>query len=182
MTKRKFSAGAAVLALTCASLGPAADAAESAAGLLLNLDGKEVGRVNLAPLAAGGVHLIATFSELPAGIHGFHIHEAGQCDADQGFESAGGHFNPDGAEHGWEVADGPHAGDMPNLHVPESGRLAIEYFLTNISLEDGDAATLFDDDGSAVVIHQGVDDYSSQPSGAAGDRIACAVIEGMQSE
>jgi Cu-Zn family superoxide dismutase len=66
--------------------------------------------------------------------------------------------------------------------VPESGRLAIEYFLTNISLEDGNAATMFDDDGSAVVIHQGVDDYSSQPSGAAGDRIACAVIEGMQSE
>jgi Cu-Zn family superoxide dismutase len=182
MIRSLLPSAAAVLALTAIGASSASDAAESAGGVMLNRDGKDVGRVNLTPLAAGGVHLVATASGLPPGIHAFHIHETGECDADGGFEAAGGHYNPGGSEHGWDVAEGAHAGDMPNIHVPQSGDLALEYFLTAVSLEEDAPATLFDDDGSAVVIHQGADDYSSQPSGAAGDRIVCAVIEHMQSE
>lgn len=171
-----------VLAFSCIGYPAASHAADGAAGVLLNRDGKDVGRVNLDSLEAGGVHLVATISGLSPGAHAFHIHETGECDADEGFKSAGGHYNPDDSDHGWEVEEGAHAGDMPNLHVPQSGDLTVEYFLTAVSLEDGAPSTLLDDDGSAVVIHQGIDDYSSEPSGAAGDRIACAVIESLQSE
>ncbi len=72
---------------------------------------------------------------------------------------------------------GPHPGDMPNIHVPGSGTLTQEVLNDNVSLREGDKGYLLDDDGSAIVIHAGADDYESQPSGAAGDRIACGVIE-----
>jgi Cu-Zn family superoxide dismutase len=69
--------------------------------------------------------------------------------------------------------EGPHAGDMPNLHVPEGGKLKIEVLNPTVTLE---AESLLDDDGSAIVIHSGSDDYTSDPAGNAGDRIACGVI------
>jgi Cu-Zn family superoxide dismutase len=70
--------------------------------------------------------------------------------------------------------EGPHAGDMPNLHVPESGKLSIEVLNPLVTLR-GDRA-LLDEDGSALVIHAGADDYVTDPAGNAGDRIACGVI------
>ena len=80
-----------------------------------------------------------------------------------------------GPEHGFHSGKGPHAGDMPNLIVPESGVLKQQIFTPGVTLGAGENS-LFDADGSAFVIHAKGDDYRSQPAGDSGDRIACAVI------
>ncbi|ODA68176.1 Superoxide dismutase [Cu-Zn] precursor [Methyloligella halotolerans] len=171
---------AAALAFGTAMLAvPAVAAAASAT--LKDLDGKEVGTVELTQTATDGVLLKVDITNLPPGEHAFHTHETGKCEPP--FKSAGGHFNPDDDTHGYMTEDGPHAGDMPNISVPESGKLTFEVYNDEVSvaedeglLED-DEGYLFDDDGSAIVVHDGIDDYKSQPSGDAGDRIACGVIE-----
>lgn len=101
--------------------------------------------------------------------------KTGQCDTPD-FKSAGGHYNPTGNQHGWGNPEGHHAGDLPNAHVHEDGRLAIEYFTNAVTLGEGNT-TLFDGDGSAIVMHAGADDYQTDPAGDAGARIACGVIE-----
>jgi Cu-Zn family superoxide dismutase len=108
------------------------------------------------------------------GDHAFHVHAVGKCEPP--FTSAGGHFNPGAKKHGIEAAEGAHAGDMPNLHVPASGDLAIEVVNPMISLVKGQPNSVFDADGSALVIHAAADDYKTDPTGNAGDRIACGVI------
>ncbi len=124
--------------------------------------------------AQEGVIIEAEVEGLPAGQWvAFHIHENGECDAAGGFQSAGGHFNPTDREHGYFVEGGPHAGDMPNQYVGDDGALRAQIFNGSVSMGEGDA----DVSGRAIVIHGGTDDYTSQPSGDAGERIACAVIE-----
>ncbi len=91
------------------------------------------------------------------------------------FESAGGHHNPTGSQLGYWQQGGPHAGDMPNQTVEDDGKLLAEVSNPNVSF-DG-KAPLFDQDGSALVIHATADDYRGQPSGAAGGRIAYGVIQ-----
>jgi Cu-Zn family superoxide dismutase len=75
-----------------------------------------------------------------------------------------------------EAAEGQHAGDMPNLHVPANGELVVEIANPMITLAKGQPNSVFDADGSAIIIHAGVDDYKTDPTGNAGDRIACGVI------
>ena len=75
-----------------------------------------------------------------------------------------------------EAAEGQHAGDMPNLHIPASGELAVDVANPMITLVKGQPNTVFDADGSAIIIHAGTDDYKTDPTGNAGDRIACGVI------
>jgi Cu-Zn family superoxide dismutase len=162
-----------VLAAALAA-GPALAQEVTATASLKGTDGQDFGTVSFAETPAG-VLITAELKGLPPGVHGFHLHEKGACTPD--FKAAGGHFNPTGAEHGFMAEGGPHAGDMPNIHVPDSGSLTIEVLDPYISLKEGMEETLFDDDGTAVVIHAGADDYTSQPSGDAGDRIACGVVE-----
>jgi Cu-Zn family superoxide dismutase len=78
--------------------------------------------------------------------------------------------------HGLRNPNGPHAGDLPNIHVPESGMLRVELLAPNVRLGAGDG-TLFDGDGAAIVIHALADDYQTDPAGGSGSRIACAVLE-----
>lgn len=108
------------------------------------------------------------------GQHGFHIHETGQCTPPD-FSAAGGHFNPTGVGHGLLDPDGPHAGDLPNLWIEADG--SADYTVTSdlISLEPGERS-LFDSDGSAVVIHSGPDDYLTDQAGDSSSRLACGVI------
>lgn len=153
--------------------GPA-DATATAAAMLKGPDGAGHGTVELTE-TAHGVWLKAKLTGLPPGIHGFHIHETGACTPD--FKAAGGHYNPAGTDHGVMTPGGMHAGDMPNIHVPESGELTVELLNDRITLDPNGQGTLRDGDGSAIVIHASADDYESQPSGAAGDRIACGVID-----
>ncbi|RMF17822.1 MAG: superoxide dismutase family protein [Alphaproteobacteria bacterium] len=163
---------AAAIALALIAGSWDAQANETKAGARLHdRNGTDVGTVAFTA-TPNGVRLHADLHGLPAGTHGFHLHAIGRCVGD--FKSAGGHYNPDGAAHGFDVADGPHQGDMPNIHVDDTGRLEIEVFLPDVRLA-GDGG-LVDSDGAAVVIHAGSDDYHSQPSGAAGPRIACGVI------
>lgn len=141
---------------------------------LINTEGRIIGRADLTQIASG-VLVSARASRLPPGEHGFHFHEIGECDPATAFKSAGDHYAPGGHRHGLDVAGGPHAGDMPNQIVDEHGNLRVNVLNTRVSLTGGDAP-LLDDDGSALVVHAGADDYRSQPSGDAGGRIACAEI------
>lgn len=169
----RFLTTGAVVALA-AGLASTGASAQNADAQLMNTDGKVVGNVAVNQLEQG-VHLHARAEGIEPGTHAFHIHETGSCETPD-FKSAGGHFNPTGAEHGWDNPNGPHAGDFPNVHVQDDGVLAIEYFTTAVTLGDGETS-VFDDDGSAIVMHAGADDYRTDPAGDAGDRIACGVIE-----
>jgi Cu-Zn family superoxide dismutase len=168
MVSKSILVGA-VVALVVASPALAADTAHA---VLKDKDGKEVGTVDLTD-TPNGVLMHLDLTAVPPGDHGFHVHAIGKCEPPD-FKSAGGHFNPDETKHGLMTADGPHAGDMPNLYVPESGKITLEVLAPLVTLK-GDPA-LLDADGSALVIHAAPDDYQSDPAGNAGDRIACGVV------
>ena len=163
----------AVAALACASLlaGPA-HAQPKATADIKDASGKSLGEAVLAQ-RDGTVEIDVTLTGLPKGTHAFHIHEVGRCDPP--FESAGGHFNPEGKKHGKDNPAGPHAGDMPNLDVPASGRVKVQVAVKGLSL-DGGPNSLLDRDGAALVVHEGPDDYKTDPAGNAGKRLACGVI------
>ena len=141
---------------------------------LKNASGQAVGRAHLAS-TPHGVHLTVTFEKATSGDHAFHIHSVGRCDPPS-FESAGDHFNPSGAQHGFLNLRGTHAGDLPNVHVPATGKHALELFIKGLTLQGADNS-LLDSDGAALVLHSATDDYKSDPAGNAGDRIACGVIK-----
>lgn len=147
----------------------------TATARLVDVDGQELGEVRLEETPFHGVLLTVEVAELTPGVHALHVHETGRCEGPS-FESAGGHYAPRGHAHGVRTAEGKHAGDLPNLHVPDNGRVAVEVLAEGVTLHPHLPHTLFDEDGSAVVIHAGADDYESQPSGAAGSRVACGVI------
>lgn len=111
---------------------------------------------------------------LPAGAHGIHLHETGSC-TPPAFTSAGGHFNPMGRHHGLDNPAGPHAGDMPNLVVNADGTGQLKISDDRVTLTPG-PRSLFDADGTALVIHADPDDQRTDPSGNSGARIACGVV------
>lgn len=147
----------------------------TATATLIDPDGNEVGHAELVQTLNRGVLIRIAVEGLEPGIHGFHIHETGQCDAPD-FGSAGGHYAPRGHAHGILHEQGSHAGDLLNLAVPQSGRLEVERLAADVVLHPGAEASLMDDDGSALVIHASPDDYASQPSGGGGAKVACGVI------
>lgn len=117
-----------------------------------------------------GIRVVADVQNLEPGAHGFHIHEYGDCSADDG-TSAGGHFNPTGMPHGGRHAEKRHVGDLGNITADASGRARAEFVDAHLSFE-GTTSII----GRAVIIHARADDLKSQPSGAAGPRVACGVI------
>jgi superoxide dismutase, Cu-Zn family len=180
--RRRLLAGA-VVAAWCAAAGADAPMQSAAAtqktgaeatAELKDREGQTIGRARLVD-TPGGVLITVNLERAPAGERAFHIHQVGRCDPPT-FESAGPHLNPTGAQHGFMQAKGPHAGDLPNLHVPKDGRLTVEVLARGVTLQAG-SNSLLDSDGSALVIHAKPDDYRTDPAGAAGDRIACGVIQ-----
>jgi Cu-Zn family superoxide dismutase len=144
------------------------------------------GFANFAEDAGGVVHVNVKVSGLAPGLHGAHIHAVGSCTDANGvaFGGAGAHFNPHGAVHGehtrGEHAD-HHAGDLPNLTVNDGGQGRLNTASAHFTLTHDDAESLFDANGSAVVIHANQDDYVTQTGplgpGQSGARMACGVIE-----
>jgi Cu-Zn family superoxide dismutase len=149
-------------------------AAQTAKAALKGADGKDVGSAELVQTPAG-VLVRLSVKGLPAGEHAFHVHGVGKCEPP--FTSAGGHFNPGGKKHGLMAMEGHHAGDMPNLHIPSSGDLTIEVVNAAITLDKGKPNSVFHEGGTALIIHAGKDDYKTDPTGEAGGRIACGVIQ-----
>jgi len=159
-----------------AEVGASQEAAPATA-TIRDLAGNEVGSATLTE-GAEGVVVAVELRDLPAGPHALHIHETGLCEPP--FASAGGHAKGAGKKHGILSPDGMHEGDLPNVHVPDSGSLRVDAFAAGATLGAGDDGrlALLDQDGAAIVIHAGPDDYATDPAGAAGDRIACGVITG----
>jgi Cu-Zn family superoxide dismutase len=140
---------------------------------LINTEGKEIGTATLTQTPAGVLIRIEAKS-LPPGEHAMHVHKTGRCDPATQFESAGSHLAAEGQKHGLMVEGGPHAGDLPNQFVAADGALTAEVVTAGLNMAPG--GNIRDSDGSAVVLHAKADDYTSQPSGEAGGRIACAAI------
>ncbi|GHA16002.1 superoxide dismutase [Cu-Zn] 2 [Devosia pacifica] len=155
---------------------PALAQDQSAMATFMNTEGEEVGSAELMQTEAG-VEITATVSGLTEGEHGFHIHETGDCDPSNGFDSAGGHYNPTDNQHGFDNPEGPHAGDMENQVADVDGNLSADVVNDRVSLIEGEEGYLFDEDGSALMIHAEADDYMTDPGGDAGSRVACAVVE-----
>jgi len=146
----------------------------SAQAAFQNAAGAPVGNATLTQNADGSVRLQVQVSGLSAGQHGIHFHQFGACAPT--FGAAGEHYNPMGSMHGLENPAGPHAGDLPNLTVGADGTGVLDTNTKLITLAAG-PMTLFDADGSALVIHALVDDQKTDPSGNSDGRIACAVIQ-----
>ncbi|HMT46354.1 MAG: hypothetical protein RL702_683 [Pseudomonadota bacterium] len=161
---------------TLALAGCAAPATTSkttlATATLRNASGAEIGTAVLAE-RAGALTLRITALGQPAGVHGIHLHAVGKCDAPD-FTSAGPHLNPHGKQHGRENPAGTHLGDLPNIVIDSSGRGELSIELPGSRAEN--ESTLFDTDGSAIVLHAKPDDNLTDPSGNSGARIACGVL------
>ena len=119
---------------------------------------------------ADGIRVVADITGLKPGKHGFHIHEYGDCTADDG-SSAGGHFNPDNVKHGAPTDSVRHAGDLGNIEAGQDGNAHLEITDSLVSFS-GPRSII----GRGVIVHGGEDDLTSQPSGNAGPRVACGVI------
>jgi Cu-Zn family superoxide dismutase len=159
-----LSCGSALAGLPAASAYAAAGAAHADLG---PASGSEVsGTATVKSLPAGGVRIDVRVSGLAPGVHGFHVHEAGDCSAPDA-SSAKAHFNPTAQPHGH------HAGDLPDLTADASGNAVLSADLPSLELGDGANSIL----NRAFVIHADPDDHKSQPAGNSGKRVACGVIK-----
>jgi len=150
--------------MNSASTGPKATATISA------ISGSNVsGVVNFRELSGGAVEVHAVLSGVPAGVHGFHIHDKGDC-GDNG-NAAGGHFNPAGAPHAAPTVDPHHAGDFGNVTADAYNKVETTFTTHSITVSPGPNSVV----GHAVILHGNPDDLTTQPSGNAGPRIGCGV-------
>ena len=173
VTQNEAASSAETATANAASGNVATGQAGSDGTLMLDAQGKQVATANVSQQ---GDQLVVAISvtDMAPGTYAAHIHTTGRCDAPT-FETAGGHWNPTGRQHGSENPQGQHLGDLPNLTIGADRRGQIEYRVANASLQGG-TNPVMDADGAAVVIHAGPDDYRTDPSGNSGDRIACGVL------
>jgi Cu-Zn family superoxide dismutase len=161
------------LVLLCNVMAFGQTEAPMAQAELQNSQGETVGLATLTE-GSNGVMIVAHVYKMEPGFHGFHIHETGKCTPPD-FESAGDHFNPFAARHGLHNPEGRHAGDMPNLLVGPDGTGVIVAYAPLATLGEG-KQSLLQPEGTALVIHEKSDDLKTDPSGHAGDRVACGRI------
>lgn len=140
---------------------------------LVDKDGERVGSIELSE-DGNGTTISLTATGLSEGLHGVHLHETGLCEGPD-FQSAGGHWNPEGRQHGRDNPGGAHVGDLANLGANGEGQATSTYLVPGVLMQ-GTKASLSDVDGTALIIHEGPDDYVTDPSGDSGARVACAVL------
>jgi Cu-Zn family superoxide dismutase len=162
-----------MLAGLAAALVITAAAEEKKVVELKDAKGQDVGSATLKN-KNGGVNLKLNLTGLPPGEHVAHFHQNAKCEAPD-FKSAGPHFNPESKKHGLENPEGHHAGDLPNFTVKPNGKAKVSLTSKDVTLGEG-SHSLFSNGGTALVIHAKADDMKTDPSGNAGDRIACGVI------
>ena len=173
-TRSAFVTVALLIALMLAGCGdddPSGVGATAGASMS-GTDGLPMGTVTLEQ-GPNGVLISADVKGLTPGPHGFHIHSVGACTPD--FSAAGGHFAPTDHGHGFMHPDGKHAGDLPNIYAGTDGTARADVFSDQVTLAVDAETSLFDSDGSAIIIHAKPDSYGPDPG--AGDRVACGVIE-----
>ena len=159
----------ALVFLAVPSLALASTPTKAVATLTPGKDSKVAGEVTFTK-AETGVKISGKVTGLPAGSHGFHIHEFGDCSAAD-FSSAGGHFNPAEKKHGSPKDAEHHEGDLGNIEADASGSATIEAVDPSLSFEGANSIL-----GRGVIVHANTDDFKTQPTGNAGGRVACGVI------
>lgn len=170
------SPGTVAMAGTTAMAGPAMAAAREAQVVLKPTQGHDANGTLTLRAEGDGLRISGELAGLkPGSEHGFHVHENGDCSAPDA-TSAGGHFNPAGQAHGSMDANPHHVGDMPNQTANAQGVADVNVLVHDMSLDPGSDHNVI---GRALVVHAQPDDYQSQPSGNAGARIACGVIEAV---
>ena len=143
----------------------------SAAANLAPISGSNAsGTVTLQELGNGSVEVRVNLTGVPPGVHGFHIHENGDC-GDNG-NAAGGHYNPTGTPHGNPNVDPHHAGDFGNVTADAQGVVSRTFVTRSVTVAEGPTTAV----GHAIILHANPDDLISQPTGNAGGRIACGVV------
>lgn len=124
-------------------------------------------------MEGGKINFRLDVENFPPGEHAVHIHENGDCAASD-YSSAGGHWNPTGENHGKRGVPPFHKGDIANMTVGDDGRGTLDMVIEGWALGGGQNSNILN---KAIIVHTGADDFTSQPSGNAGDRIACGVIK-----
>lgn len=157
---------AAVLLSACAAKAPSAEA------LLKPTKGNTAAGTVHFEQVGDMVRISALVQGLTPGAHAFHIHERGDCTAPDA-ASAGGHFNPFGKPHGDPARAAHHAGDLPMLVAGADGKARFEALMDGMTLHNGPASLM----GRGVIVHAHPDDFTTQPSGNSGARVACGVIK-----
>ena len=151
-------------------LGGSGGGAEHATAELVDVTGAPVGSAKFTQDGNGTVHVNVHVKGLAPGLHGIHVHNVGSCaQGATAFAGAGSHHNPGAATHG------QHAGDLPNLTVNRAGVGHLNSSTDTITLSAG-SSSVFDANGSALVVHFAQDDYVTDPTGNSGARVACGVI------
>ena len=165
----------AVIAFTAAT-ATAQAAKKTVKVSLQNAQGQSAGTVTFSG-AKNGVRVKIALENVPFGEHAVHIHQNPVCDAPD-FKGAGGHFNPAGKQHGYDNPMGHHNGDLPkNVSVGEDHRGEATFVLTDISMDPAAPNSIFANGGTSVVVHEKADDMKTDPTGNAGNRIACGVVK-----
>lgn len=157
----------------CLAAGPAFAVGETATAAIKLANGTEAGTVTLTE-ATAGVLFKFDLKGLPPGAHGVKVQDAGKCESD--LKSSGSTYNPLGAKHGFLNDEGPMAGDLPNIYASSDGSVVAEVLSPFLTLSTEAEETLFDADGSSIVIFEKADDYTTEPEGNAGSRIACGKL------
>jgi Cu-Zn family superoxide dismutase len=169
----KASLWATTVVIVIGLAAPAFAQPEASESKFINSEGKDVGTLHISHMASATIFLL-NLHDMPPGVHGIHIHAVGTC-TPPSFDSAGPHFNPGNSQHGSKNPKGPHAGDLQNITIPANGKLETSITLAGMLQLDGQGGML-DGDGASIVIHANADDYTTDPSGNSGPRIACAKI------
>lgn len=172
----RLSLTTAALTLTLLAVPALAKSKDTLTVPITTSSGEDAGKATFTPGKKGEVVIKVSLKNLPVGEHAVHIHQNPKCDPPD-FKTAGGHFNPAGKQHGAMNPMGHHNGDMPQNIMIGEGHIGEATFKVNyLSLDPAAPDSLFANGGTSIMVHEKPDDMKTDPTGNAGNRIACGVI------